>query len=256
MALRLILPLNWTLRRTGVVHGWPASLGSQLTGEPDSEAGHSATKTMRPIDSQLSSTDATRRTQKDYDAQSESARRRAKRNRARAARSSSRGADAQTRSRRRRRKRTISPRSACMFPSMSPMAARSSRQSRCRPPPAKPAPTSTTQARQIGARAAAYATRRRRSSQTSLNSQLRMSCRSSAARSRPSSTKGEGDYRPGPWHLPVTGGWLPADVGDSMNWWQLGYDPVRRIGAARRWSRPASRPMRRPSRCARAITGG
>lgn len=37
--------------------------------------------------------------------------------------------------------------------------------------------------------------------------------------------KGEGDVRPGPWFLPVTGGWLPAGVGDSWNWWQNGYDP-------------------------------
>lgn len=36
----------------------------------------------------------------------------------------------------------------------------------------------------------------------------------------------EGAYRPGPWPLPITGGFLPADVGDSINWWQLGYDPV------------------------------
>ena len=39
-------------------------------------------------------------------------------------------------------------------------------------------------------------------------------------------TKGEGDYRPGPWWLPITGGLLPADVGCNMNWWQLGYDPI------------------------------
>jgi HK97 family phage portal protein len=36
----------------------------------------------------------------------------------------------------------------------------------------------------------------------------------------------EGDYRPGPWYLPITHGWLPADVGDSMNWWQQGYTPA------------------------------
>ncbi len=34
----------------------------------------------------------------------------------------------------------------------------------------------------------------------------------------------EGSYRPGPYHLPVTGGWLPAGVAD--NWWQQGYTPV------------------------------
>ena len=34
----------------------------------------------------------------------------------------------------------------------------------------------------------------------------------------------EGEYRPGPWYLPVTQGWLPADVGNSINWWQNGYN--------------------------------
>jgi HK97 family phage portal protein len=36
-------------------------------------------------------------------------------------------------------------------------------------------------------------------------------------------TKAEGEPHAGPWLLPVTGGWLPADVGDSMNWWQNGH---------------------------------
>jgi HK97 family phage portal protein len=36
----------------------------------------------------------------------------------------------------------------------------------------------------------------------------------------------EGQYRPGPWYLPVTHGWLPADVGNSLNWWQNGYTPI------------------------------
>lgn len=36
--------------------------------------------------------------------------------------------------------------------------------------------------------------------------------------------KGEGDYRPGPFYLPITGGWLPAGVAD--NWWQQGYTPT------------------------------
>lgn len=36
----------------------------------------------------------------------------------------------------------------------------------------------------------------------------------------------EGQYRDGPWPLPITGGWLPHDVGKYWNWWQLGYDPV------------------------------
>ena len=35
----------------------------------------------------------------------------------------------------------------------------------------------------------------------------------------------EGAYRPGPYYLPVTGGWLPHDVGQNINWWQLGHDP-------------------------------
>jgi HK97 family phage portal protein len=39
-------------------------------------------------------------------------------------------------------------------------------------------------------------------------------------------TKGEGDYRPGPYALPVTGGWLSAEAGANWNWWQLGYDPI------------------------------
>jgi HK97 family phage portal protein len=38
--------------------------------------------------------------------------------------------------------------------------------------------------------------------------------------------KGEGDVRQGPWYLPITGGWLPAGVGDSANWWQQGYNPI------------------------------
>jgi len=34
----------------------------------------------------------------------------------------------------------------------------------------------------------------------------------------------EGQPRPGPWLLPISGGWLPADVGSSINWWQNGYN--------------------------------
>jgi phage portal protein BeeE len=37
--------------------------------------------------------------------------------------------------------------------------------------------------------------------------------------------KAEGDYRPGPWSLPITGGFLPPDVGQYRNWWQLGFSP-------------------------------
>jgi HK97 family phage portal protein len=36
----------------------------------------------------------------------------------------------------------------------------------------------------------------------------------------------EGQYRPGPYPLPVTGGVLSAYAGSFMNWWQMGYDPV------------------------------
>jgi HK97 family phage portal protein len=34
----------------------------------------------------------------------------------------------------------------------------------------------------------------------------------------------EGSFRPGPYYLPITGGWLPA--GAAANWWQQGYDPI------------------------------
>jgi hypothetical protein len=33
----------------------------------------------------------------------------------------------------------------------------------------------------------------------------------------------EGSRRPGPWSLPLSGGWLSADAGKFTNWWQLGY---------------------------------
>jgi HK97 family phage portal protein len=45
-------------------------------------------------------------------------------------------------------------------------------------------------------------------------------------------TKGEGDYRPGPYHLPVTGGWLSAEAGSNWNWWQLGYNPINPVGSS------------------------
>jgi HK97 family phage portal protein len=35
----------------------------------------------------------------------------------------------------------------------------------------------------------------------------------------------EGGYRPGPYSLPVSGGWLSADVGKYLNFWQMGYRP-------------------------------
>jgi phage portal protein BeeE len=33
----------------------------------------------------------------------------------------------------------------------------------------------------------------------------------------------EGQPRRGPFHLPITGGWLSADAGRFQNWWQLGF---------------------------------
>jgi HK97 family phage portal protein len=35
----------------------------------------------------------------------------------------------------------------------------------------------------------------------------------------------EGEAHNGPWWLPITGAWLPHDVGKYWNWWQLGFDP-------------------------------
>jgi HK97 family phage portal protein len=35
----------------------------------------------------------------------------------------------------------------------------------------------------------------------------------------------EGSYRPGPYYLPVSGGWLSAEVGQYLNFWQMGYRP-------------------------------
>jgi HK97 family phage portal protein len=35
----------------------------------------------------------------------------------------------------------------------------------------------------------------------------------------------EGATRPGPYYLPVSGGWLSADVGKYLNFWQMGYRP-------------------------------
>jgi HK97 family phage portal protein len=34
----------------------------------------------------------------------------------------------------------------------------------------------------------------------------------------------EGAFRPGPYFLPITGGWLPE--GAATNWWQMGYNPI------------------------------
>jgi HK97 family phage portal protein len=46
------------------------------------------------------------------------------------------------------------------------------------------------------------------------------------AGSVPTLSKAEGEPHAGPWLLPVSGGWLPADVGDSWNWWQNGHNIV------------------------------
>jgi HK97 family phage portal protein len=35
---------------------------------------------------------------------------------------------------------------------------------------------------------------------------------------------GEGEPRPGPYWLPLSGGWLSAEAGANWNWWQLGHD--------------------------------
>jgi len=35
----------------------------------------------------------------------------------------------------------------------------------------------------------------------------------------------EGSYRPGPYYLPITHGWLPDGWGENYNWWQQGYTP-------------------------------
>src|SRR5262249_37706609 len=36
----------------------------------------------------------------------------------------------------------------------------------------------------------------------------------------------EGQNRPGPYYLPISGGWLSAAAGQFWNWWQLGFDPI------------------------------
>ena len=44
------------------------------------------------------------------------------------------------------------------------------------------------------------------------------------SRSLVTKASGEGQFRPGPYELPVTGGWLPA--GSPWNFWQYGIDPL------------------------------
>jgi HK97 family phage portal protein len=41
----------------------------------------------------------------------------------------------------------------------------------------------------------------------------------------------EGEYRPGPWYLPVTHGWIGATWGQNLNWWQNGYSPMLQSSA-------------------------
>jgi HK97 family phage portal protein len=36
----------------------------------------------------------------------------------------------------------------------------------------------------------------------------------------------EGAYRPGPYPMPISGGWLSAEAGAYANWWQLGYNLI------------------------------
>lgn len=44
--------------------------------------------------------------------------------------------------------------------------------------------------------------------------------------------RAEGEYHPGPWTLPVSGGWLPHEVGQFYNFWQMGYDVFGRDTSA------------------------
>jgi hypothetical protein len=43
---------------------------------------------------------------------------------------------------------------------------------------------------------------------------------------RPFLKAAEGQPRRGPFHLPITGGWLSAEAGQYTNWWQLGFSPT------------------------------
>src|SRR6266699_7240800 len=36
--------------------------------------------------------------------------------------------------------------------------------------------------------------------------------------------KTEGQPMPGPWFLPIAGGWLPTEIGSTWNWWQRGFN--------------------------------
>jgi len=42
----------------------------------------------------------------------------------------------------------------------------------------------------------------------------------------------EGEYREGPYDLPITGGWLSGEAGRNLNFWQMGYDVQNPRGSA------------------------
>lgn len=42
----------------------------------------------------------------------------------------------------------------------------------------------------------------------------------------------EGEYREGPYDLPITGGWLSQEAGQNLNFWQMGYDVQSPRGSA------------------------
>ncbi|MEH3121987.1 MAG: phage portal protein [Sphingomonas phyllosphaerae] len=64
-----------------------------------------------------------------------------------------------------------------------------------------------------------------------------LSARAAAAEARYDASRvvakaAEGAYRDGPYYLPISGGWLSADVGSNLNFWQMGYDVERGGGTA------------------------
>ncbi len=63
-----------------------------------------------------------------------------------------------------------------------------------------------------------------------------LSARAAAAEARYSATRvakaAEGEYRPGPYGLPITGGWLSESAGRYANWWQMGHSVERPGGSA------------------------
>lgn len=63
-----------------------------------------------------------------------------------------------------------------------------------------------------------------------------LSARAAAAEARYGASRdmkaAEGEYRPGPYHLPISGGTLSAEAGGNLNFWQMGYDLHRSGGSA------------------------